>query len=132
MKTWICTHAELLVAGVLTAAVIAIAATAYAQDVPLLVEAEKGGIDALTAALVALVTAVAGFFGREAVYRWHGKNGAPERVGWDGAADALARHERQCEERHRGYMARFDEVQKALMDINERLARVEGRLEAAK
>ena len=118
---WLRTHAELLAAGVLAVVVIALAATAYAQDAPVLVEAEKDGVDVLTAALIALVTAVAGFFGREGVYRWHGRNGAS-----GGGETALSVHEKECARRYERMDARMAKMEADIAYIRGLLVKYTG------
>ena len=91
-------------------------AGAFAEDA-LLSEAEEDGLSVLEAALIALVTAVGGFFGREGVYRWHGRNGAS-----GGGEDALVKHERECAKR-------YAEVHEKISEVREAVARLEGKLD---
>ena len=109
----------------IAAILLAFAFDVLAASDAVIEKAEEDGIDALTAALIALVTAVAGWFGKQEVSK---RTGA-------GATDALAKHEEKCDRRQERIHAKFDEVRTELTEVRSQLsdlsntvARLEGRL----
>ena len=105
----------------------------FAVPGPVVAEAEKDGIDALVAAAVAALTALAGWLVRTPQDMWKRRqNGAQAPTGANGRVDAgqraleeLAEHERQCAERMKAVYARIEGVETRLGRLEEKVSSVQ-------
>lgn len=109
-----------------------LAGSCAAAESPVLIEAEKDGVDLLYAALASAVTAAAGWFGKGGLDHFRGKrNGAKDEEARRMAAEALQairEHDAHCDERTEQLHGRINAVKDDVAHVRADVAFIRGRL----